>query len=198
MLDIGWTEMLVLLVVALFIVGPRDIPRALRVVGRWVGKVRGLAREFQDTVEDAVRESELDDVRKQLSDAQKGLDQTIDDGTKLKNPETLLTSSSDDIVKGTNDKKNDNSLVKENINQKDNNKKRDGSYSPNEFSSDTSNPENDNKVASNSNLNKVENNQEKRQVPQGLKHLSGNKENLSMDKNLKVSKEGKIESKKDS
>ena len=83
MLDIGWTEMLVLLVVALFIVGPKDIPRALRVVGRWVGKIRGLAREFQDTVEDAVRESELEDVRKQLSDAQKGLSNTIDSGAKL-------------------------------------------------------------------------------------------------------------------
>ena len=68
MLDIGWTEMLVLVVVALFVVGPRDIPRALRVVGRWVGKIKGLAREFQDTVEDAVRESELEDVRKHKCD----------------------------------------------------------------------------------------------------------------------------------
>ena len=66
MLDIGWTEILVITVVALFIVGPKDIPKALRTVGIWIGKLKSLSREFQNTVEDAVRDSELDEVKKQI------------------------------------------------------------------------------------------------------------------------------------
>ncbi len=52
MLDIGWTEILVITVVALFVVGPKDIPKALRTVGVWIGKLKSLSREFQNTVED--------------------------------------------------------------------------------------------------------------------------------------------------
>ena len=69
MLDIGWTEILVITVVALFIVGPKDIPKALRTVGIWIGKLKSLSREFQNTVEDAVRDSELDEVKKQIESA---------------------------------------------------------------------------------------------------------------------------------
>ena len=63
MFDIGWTEMLVVAVVALLVIGPKDLPRALRTVGHWVGKVKGIAREFQDSVDDMVRESELEEFR---------------------------------------------------------------------------------------------------------------------------------------
>ena len=66
MLDIGWTEILIIAVIALFVVGPKDIPKALRTVGVWVGKLRSLSREFQSTVEDAVRDTELDEVKKQI------------------------------------------------------------------------------------------------------------------------------------
>lgn len=87
MLDIGWTEVLVIGVVALFIIGPRDIPKALRTVGVWAGKVRALAREFRETVDDAVRETELDEVRRQVESVRTGFrDQvrsTIDPGGEL-------------------------------------------------------------------------------------------------------------------
>ena len=87
MLDIGWTEILVITVIALFIVGPKDIPKALRTVGIWIGKLKSLSREFQNTVEDAVRDSELDEVKKQIESAKndftKGMTETIDSEGEL-------------------------------------------------------------------------------------------------------------------
>ncbi len=87
MLDIGWTEILVISVVVLFVVGPRDIPKVLRTAGQWAGKVRALAREFRDSVDDAVREAELDEVRKTVESARSGfrneIRSTIDPGGEL-------------------------------------------------------------------------------------------------------------------
>ena len=87
MLDIGWTEILVITVIALFVVGPKDIPKTLRTVGVWLGKLKSLSREFQNTVEEAVRDSELDEVKKQIqsakSDFTKGMTDTIDSEGEL-------------------------------------------------------------------------------------------------------------------
>ncbi len=87
MFDIGWTEVLVISVVVLFVVGPRDIPKVLRTVGQWAGKIRGLAREFRESVDDAVRESELDEVRKTVESARSGFRKeiraTVDPGGEL-------------------------------------------------------------------------------------------------------------------
>lgn len=69
MLDLGWTEMLVVVVVAILVIGPKDLPRALRSLGRWVGKARAVAREFQSSVDEMIRESELDDLRRQAESA---------------------------------------------------------------------------------------------------------------------------------
>lgn len=65
MFDIGWSELLVIAVVAIVVVGPKDLPRALRTVGQWAAKVRGIAREFQSSVDDMIRESELDELRRE-------------------------------------------------------------------------------------------------------------------------------------
>ncbi len=67
MLDIGWTEMLVIAVVAIVVVGPKDLPRLMRTVGGYVTKVRRVAGDFQKQLNDAVRESELDDIRKEVA-----------------------------------------------------------------------------------------------------------------------------------
>ena len=87
MLDIGWTEVLVISVVVLFVVGPRDIPKVLRTVGQWAGKIRGLAKEFRETVDDAIREAELDEVRKTVEAARGGfrdeIRATVDPGGEL-------------------------------------------------------------------------------------------------------------------
>jgi len=67
--DIGWPELLLIGAVALVVIGPKDLPRALRVAGFWVRKARTMSREFQSSVEQMIREAELDDVRKDLQAA---------------------------------------------------------------------------------------------------------------------------------
>jgi sec-independent protein translocase protein TatB len=66
MLDIGWSEMLLVAVIAIVVIGPKDLPRAMRSVGRWVNKARSVAREFQNSVDQMIAESELDEVRKSV------------------------------------------------------------------------------------------------------------------------------------
>lgn len=68
MFDIGWSELLILAVVAILVVGPRDLPRMMRAAGKYAGKVRRTANEFKAQFDDAVRESELDDLRKELEE----------------------------------------------------------------------------------------------------------------------------------
>ncbi len=69
MFDIGWPEMAVVAVIALIVIGPKDLPRILRYAGRWAGKARKMAREFQRNFDDMVRESELDEVKKSVEKA---------------------------------------------------------------------------------------------------------------------------------
>jgi sec-independent protein translocase protein TatB len=64
--DIGWPELMVIGVVALIVIGPKDLPAALRVAGYWVRKARSMSREFQSSVEQMLREAELDEVRQEL------------------------------------------------------------------------------------------------------------------------------------
>ncbi|MGH6887207.1 MAG: Sec-independent protein translocase protein TatB [Geminicoccales bacterium] len=66
MFDIGWSEMAVIMLVALVVIGPKDLPRLARNVGQWVAKGRAMAREFQRSLEDMAREAELDDVKREI------------------------------------------------------------------------------------------------------------------------------------
>ncbi|MEZ0170287.1 Sec-independent protein translocase protein TatB [Microvirga sp. TS319] len=66
MLDMSWGEVMVIGAVALIVIGPKDLPRALRTVGQVTGKLRRMAAEFQGQFNEAMREAELDDVKKQL------------------------------------------------------------------------------------------------------------------------------------
>ena len=69
LLDFGWSELMLIGLVALVVIGPKDLPRALRVAGFWVRKARTLSREFQSSVEQMVREAELDEMRQELNKA---------------------------------------------------------------------------------------------------------------------------------
>jgi sec-independent protein translocase protein TatB len=68
MLDMSWGEILVIGAVALIVIGPKDLPKALRTVGQMTTKIRRMAGEFQSQFNEAMREAELDEVRKQVSD----------------------------------------------------------------------------------------------------------------------------------
>ena len=81
--DFGMSELLLIGVVALIFIGPKDLPKALRVAGYWVRKARSLSREFQSSVEQMIREAELDEMRQELKkateiDLEKQFRQTID------------------------------------------------------------------------------------------------------------------------
>jgi sec-independent protein translocase protein TatB len=104
LLDFGWSELLLIGVVALVVIGPKDLPKALRVAGFWVRKARTLSREFQSSVEQMIREAELDEIRQEVKkateiDLEKEFRQTIDPtGTlaeSLKPPELPNFSESD-------------------------------------------------------------------------------------------------------
>jgi sec-independent protein translocase protein TatB len=66
MLDIGWSELLVVAIVAIVVVGPKDLPKLMRTVGFYVGKARRAAADFQRQFNEAIAESEADEVRKNL------------------------------------------------------------------------------------------------------------------------------------
>ena len=67
--DIGWPELLLIGMIALIVIGPKDLPRALRVAGFWVRKARTLSREFQSSIDQMIREAELDEMRQELKKA---------------------------------------------------------------------------------------------------------------------------------
>lgn len=64
MFDLGWAEMAVIMLVALVVIGPKDLPKVARTIGQWTGKARALARDFQRSLDDMAREAELDEIKK--------------------------------------------------------------------------------------------------------------------------------------
>jgi sec-independent protein translocase protein TatB len=102
--DLGMSELLLIGVVALVFIGPKDLPKALRVAGFWVKKARTLSREFQSSVEQMIREAELDEMRQELKRAteidldkefQKTIDPTGSLAEGLKPPELPRFSDAD-------------------------------------------------------------------------------------------------------
>jgi sec-independent protein translocase protein TatB len=97
MFDVGWSEMVVIGVVALIAIGPKELPGVLRSIGQWAGKIRRMASEFQGQFQEAMREAEMADVKKQveeisstvsdyknfdpLTEAQQQIDKTWKDAT---------------------------------------------------------------------------------------------------------------------
>jgi sec-independent protein translocase protein TatB len=71
MFDIGWTELLVIAVVLIVVVGPKDLPPMLRAFGKMTQRARKVAGEFRAQFDEALREADLDDVRQTISDAQR-------------------------------------------------------------------------------------------------------------------------------
>ena len=68
MFDIGWGELVVIGMVALIAIGPKELPGVLRATGQWMGKIRRMANEFQDQFREAMREAEMEEMKKNVDD----------------------------------------------------------------------------------------------------------------------------------
>ncbi len=76
MFDISWSEFVVIGVIALIVIGPKELPAVLRAVGQWTTKIRRMAAEFQSQFQEAMREAEMADLKKEvdnLADSARGL-----------------------------------------------------------------------------------------------------------------------------
>jgi sec-independent protein translocase protein TatB len=68
MFDVGWSELVLIGIVALIAIGPKELPGALRTLGQWMGKIRRMASEFQGQFQEAMREAEIDQLKKDMDD----------------------------------------------------------------------------------------------------------------------------------
>ena len=84
MFDIGWSEMAVIALLTLIVIGPKELPRVMRSVGQWVRKAQSLAREFQRGLDDMAREADLEDAKK-----------LVDAGRSIANPKKLVMDTLD-------------------------------------------------------------------------------------------------------
>ena len=73
MFDIGWGELLVIGIVALVVIGPKELPGVLRTLGQGMAKIRRMASEFQGQFQEAMREAEMQDIKKHVDDAARGI-----------------------------------------------------------------------------------------------------------------------------
>ena len=105
MLDIGWQELFIIAIFAILVIGPKDLPRALKTVMHWVRKARGLAREFQSGVDEMVREADLDDVKQDLKklsdtgDLKKTISDSIDPTGELSDIQSDLDKTAREATK---------------------------------------------------------------------------------------------------
>ncbi|MBL4905890.1 MAG: twin-arginine translocase subunit TatB [Sneathiella sp.] len=83
MFDIGWSEMVFVAIIAVLVIGPKDLPRAIASVGKYVRKARSMARDFQSGIDDLAKEADLDDLKKDLQgvtkfDLKKQIEDAVD------------------------------------------------------------------------------------------------------------------------
>ena len=111
MFDIGWGELVVIGIVALIAIGPKELPTVLRTIGQYMGKVRRMASEFQGQFQDAMREAEMADLKKHADDlnntvsdlgnfdplasAQKDIESAFEDKPSTSEPSTTEPAASE-------------------------------------------------------------------------------------------------------
>jgi sec-independent protein translocase protein TatB len=109
MFDIGWGELLLVGMIALIVIGPKELPTVMRTLGHWMGRVKRMASEFQGQFQEALREAELDDLKKQaedlagsvgdmanpLANVQKDVERALDTSDLDKLPDSSTESGSD-------------------------------------------------------------------------------------------------------
>jgi sec-independent protein translocase protein TatB len=103
MFDIAWSHLLIVGAVALIVIGPKELPSVLRTLGTWVGRARAIAREFQGSLDQMIREAELEEVRKEVEktaslDIGRAIENTIDPGAEMQRAFSEPPISSDHTV----------------------------------------------------------------------------------------------------
>jgi len=88
MFGMEWSHLLIIGAVALIVIGPKELPGVLRTLGQWMARARAIAREFQGSLDQMIRESELDEVRKEVEktaslNLRKEIEHTIDPGAEM-------------------------------------------------------------------------------------------------------------------
>ncbi|TCU77112.1 sec-independent protein translocase protein TatB [Bradyrhizobium sp. R2.2-H] len=94
MFDIGWSELVLVGVVALIAIGPKELPGVLRMVGQWMGKARKMAAEFQGQFQEAMREAEMADLKKSFDEVKEAAT-----GFTSNNPLTSLQKDVSDALR---------------------------------------------------------------------------------------------------
>jgi sec-independent protein translocase protein TatB len=97
MFDISWTEFLLIGVVALVVIGPKELPTVMRTMGQWTRKVRVMAGEFQSQFQEAMREAEMTDLKKQVDDMAQSVAQDVKSYDPLKDVRADLENAGKDI-----------------------------------------------------------------------------------------------------
>jgi sec-independent protein translocase protein TatB len=94
MFDLGWGKIIIIAVIALVVIGPKELPAVLRTVGQWMGKIRRMAAEFQGQFQEAMREAEMADLKKSIdsiTDATRGIGDPL--GTVTRNIESAFADN---------------------------------------------------------------------------------------------------------
>src|SRR5208282_545879 len=99
MFDISWTEFLLIGVVALIVIGPKELPAVMRSLGQWTRKIRSMAADFQNQFQEAMREAEMADLKKQVDDMAQGVAQDIKGYDPLKDVRADVESIGKDFEK---------------------------------------------------------------------------------------------------
>ena len=106
MFDIGWSEMAVIALLLLLVIGPRELPTMMRTVGRYVRKARMLTRDFQHSLDEMAREAELDEAKKTIQSAksmnlERSFEETLDPGGEVKAEARALDAEARDAGKAS-------------------------------------------------------------------------------------------------
>jgi sec-independent protein translocase protein TatB len=102
MFDISWTEFLLIGIVALVVIGPKELPGVMRSLGQWTRKIRGMATEFQNQFQEAMREAEMADLKKQVDDMAQGVKEDFTKLDPLKDVRDDVAAIGKDIDKDLN------------------------------------------------------------------------------------------------
>jgi len=98
MFDISWSEFLLIGVVALIVIGPKELPAVMRTLGQWTRKVRSMAGDFQNQFQEAMREAEMTDLKKQVDD----MAQSVSQMDPLKDVRDHVESMGEDVKRSLN------------------------------------------------------------------------------------------------